>query len=184
MTTEQQEATLQDQHRALVLGYADTLRIVEPADHAAIEEAARRLAERMAEGDWLGDRYRRRRYPVPDGAGGAVEIECDDVELIIVRLLASTGPHGEFEVTRDGDVHTGVRHGYQYAEDRVCVSGLCPVLDAAADVLLARTGDQGGPMRVHTTTRVVELGDGSKLADLVEPGAPARAPHRIRPGRD
>jgi hypothetical protein len=135
----------------------------------------------MRGAEWLGDRYRRRRYRMPPrDLGGAVEIECDDVELLVIRLLARTGPHGQFSVTPEGDVFTGVRNGYHYEADHFYVSGLSPVLDAAADVLLARTSGEGGRMYVHTTTRVIErAADKSKLADLVEPGAADRGSERF-----
>ena len=85
----------------------------------------------------------------------------------MVQLLSRTAPENQFSVTPDGDVFAGNLLGYHYENDRVYVTTLSPILDDAADLLLARSGGAGGRMYVHRKRRLIEPADGkSTLAKL------------------
>lgn len=175
ITTDPQDAQ-REHHRRLLLEGAERLRLRGPFDVETVDVAVQRLTERMDTAEWIGDRYRRKSRPYPRDLGDATELECDTAELVVVRLLARTQPENQFSVTPYGDVFAGALNGYHYEFDRFYVSGLSPVLDAAADILLGRTGRQGGRMFVHTSKRVIErASDRSVLAYLVEPGGSDRA---------
>lgn len=61
----------------------------------------------------------------------------------MVQLLSRTAPENQFSVTPDGDVFAGNLLGYHYENERFYVTALSPILDDAADLLLARSGGAG-----------------------------------------
>jgi ribosomal protein L24 len=163
-------ALTQDQHRELLRRQLPTAgRGIAPDDVAV---ALQRVEERIARGRWSGrGRYERpvvRRRPDSRTGFRVRDIPCDDAELVIIRLLSLTLPDLQFSVTPDGHAFTGRRRGYHGEEDRMYVSALSPVIDAAADAVLDATAGAGGRVYVHAHARLVEgAADRRVLARLV-----------------
>jgi hypothetical protein len=133
-----------------------------------LEQALTRLDERLKSGPWNWDAYRkiRRRYrATPRNDGGAPVIDCEGAELALVRILADTYPYNQFSVTPTGDVFVGQQHGYHRKSARLYVTRLSPILDEAADLLLARSLGEGGRLYVHSTV-IERANDRGLLASL------------------
>lgn len=133
-----------------------------------LEQALSRLDERLKSGPWNREDYRkiRRRYrATPRSDGGAPIIECDSVELALVRILAQTYPYNQFSVIPAGDVFVGSQLGYHREGERLYVTTLSPILDEAADLLLARSLGEGGRFYVHPTA-IEQARDQALLASL------------------
>lgn len=142
-----------------------------PFNEKELAEAIRRLNDRTGSGDWQDDRYLRqtvgRFRDTPSELATPPQISCDIPELAVVQLLARTAPDNQFSVTPGGDVFAGYLSGHHYENDRFYVTALSPLLDDAADLLLARSGGAGGRMYVHRKTRLIEEADGkTTLAKL------------------
>jgi hypothetical protein len=165
-----QSALTRGQHRELLRrAFPAACRGIAPGDVAV---ALERVEARLARGRWTGrGRYERpvvRRRPDSRIGFRVRDIQCDDAELVIVRLLSRTLPDLQFSVTPDGDAFTGSRRGYHDELNRIYVSALSPVIDAAADAVLAATDGAGGRIYVHAHARVVEgAADRRVLARLV-----------------
>lgn len=133
-----------------------------------LEQALSRLDERLKSGPWNREDYRkiRRRYrATPRSDGDAPIIECDSVELALVRILAQTYPYNQFSVTPAGDVFVGSQLGYHRESGRLYVTTLSPILDEAADLLLASSLGEGGRFYVHPTA-IEQARDRALLASL------------------
>lgn len=163
-------ALTQDQHRELLRRQIPAARRGAAPDD--VEVALQRIDGRIARGRWTGrGRYERavtRRRPGSRTGFRVRDIRCDEPELVIVRLLSLTLPELQFSVTPDGYAFTGRRRGYHEEDNRVYVSALSPVIDAAADAALDATGGAGGRIYVHAHARIVEgAADRRVLARLV-----------------
>lgn len=165
------QAATQAAHRDLVLERLEHVRQLGPFNEKELAEAVRRLNDRTGAGDWQDDRYLRqtlgRFRDTPSELATPPQLSCDIPELAVVQLLSRTAPENQFSVTPDGDVFAGHLLGYHYENDRFYVTALSPILDDAADLLLARSGGAGGRMYVRRKLRLVEQADGkTTLAKL------------------
>jgi hypothetical protein len=136
-----------------------------------LEQALDRIRERLRSGPWNLAAYRtiRRRYrATPSDDGGAPTIDCDPVELAVVRVLAQTYPYNQFSITPKGDVFVGHQMGYHREAARLYVTTLSPVLDETADLLLKRSLGEGGRVYIHRT-EIERAADGTLLAYVSPP---------------
>ncbi|WP_394194966.1 hypothetical protein [Microbacterium foliorum] len=111
-------------------------------------EASRRLKGRLDawEGAHLPSETGRSKHKVPLGATVLVESEEDDAELMILRVIASTRGDAQFTVSPNGAVFSTMSNGWTINKGRICVSGLSPLLDDAADLLNRIRNGSGGRM--------------------------------------
>lgn len=133
-----------------------------------LEQALGHIHERLRSGPWNMAAYRtiRRRYrATPSDDGGAPNLDCDLVELAVVRVLAQTYPYNQFSVTPAGDVFVGDQLGYHREAGRLYVTTLSPILDEAADLLLQRSIGEGGRLYIHRT-EIERAADETLLARL------------------
>lgn len=121
-------------------------------DSVTPDRALSRLEERLRIGPWNRERYRklRRRYRArPSDDGTAPTLVCEVVEIAVIRIVAQKYPYNQFAVTPAGDVFVGYQMGYHSEAARLYVTTLSPILDEAADLLLARSLGEGGRFYVH-----------------------------------
>jgi len=128
----------------------ETLRPLSPELQSLRARARARVEQRLS---CLDDRPTLRPASRHDMAGafgaGVPTLGCDRVELMIVDLLA-TGAHLQFSVSsRDARIFAGALRGYHHEPDRLYVTGLSTILDAAADRLHSLSNGSGGRFYVN-----------------------------------
>lgn len=109
-------------------------------------EAASRLERRLGSWDWRNDAPAESRFKnkVARGIRAECVVGCSEEERIIARALAITQGDGQFTVTASGAVYATQSNGWTKDKVRIFVSGLSPLIDAAADIIDQMTDGKGG----------------------------------------
>ena len=124
-------------------------------------EACSRLRSRVGAAA-VADTVLKQRRPLwrtpPSGSfAGAPIIDCDDVEIAVVAVLASTTPKWQFSSQPDGQIFRGFKSGFHSAEERTFVSGLSDIIDTVSDVVSSHRNGAGG--RVFISKQDVECAE-------------------------
>ena len=117
-------------------------------DREVCEAAAQRLESRLRfwSGSGLATASTRFKNKVARGADAVCSVGADRAEVLIVRALSITTGECQFTVSMNGAVFASDSNGWTIDKTRVYVSGLCPLIDDAADILRQMRGPQGGRM--------------------------------------
>lgn len=109
-------------------------------------QAAHRLEQRLGSWSWRDDAPVESRFKRKLARG--VQAECvvgsDEEERIIAHALAITAGDGQFTVTPGGAVYATQNNGWTKNKVRIFISGLCPLIDDAADIVDQMTRGKGG----------------------------------------
>jgi hypothetical protein len=129
-------------------------------DPATLDAAVTRVMARVGEADapsFLGRRVPRWRTRPSGNLEGAPVLDADNVEIAIVALLAATANQWQFSSTPDGHMFAGERQGRHPEPERLYVTGLSDVIDAAAGLVESHRAGAGG--RVYIWKEFVECAD-------------------------
>jgi hypothetical protein len=154
-----------------------------------LAEGRARLLSRALTGSFREGALARRRPRWQRGAAGSVGlppvIDADEVEEVVVHLLALTWPEAQFSYrpSWSGDVFAGWNNGYHRSDaQRVYVTGLSDILDSVREVVQDHRDGQGGRIYVRdgrvacADCRLVIAWIGTAKSD--QPVAPAHMRNR------
>lgn len=116
-------------------------------DPLLLARALEMLDYRLARWDGENAPALRRRFKnkVPEVVlAGALHVEADPAELLLVRAFALTTGAAQFGVTPQGAVFATDVDGYSRDPERRYLSGLSPLLDDAGDIVIYLKDGRGG----------------------------------------